>query len=48
MHVDQGEVSGVKLLMGMECSICRKLVDMIDLTYLSIIIFSPSKHLRCL
>ena len=46
VHVDQGEVSGVKLLIGMECSICRKLVDMIDLTYLSIIIFSPSKHVR--
>ena len=51
LHVDQREVPGVKLLTGMECYIsghCRKLVDMIDLTYLSIIIFSPSKHLRCL
>ena len=34
VHVDEPEVPGVKLRMGMECSIsghCRKLVDIIDL-----------------
>ena len=49
LHVDQREVPGVKLLTGMECYIsghCRKLVGMIDLTYMSIIIFSTSKHVR--
>ena len=34
VHVDEREVPGVKLLMGIGCSIsghCRKLMDVIDL-----------------